>query len=114
MKIGMHEIARVTHEVNRAYCQALGDDSQVAWEEAPQWQKDSALAGVQAVLMGTANTPEEQHEAWSAQKLADGWKYGEVKDPVAKTHHCLVPYSDLPPEQRAKDYLFRAVVQALR
>lgn len=28
------DIARVAHEVNRDYCQALGDDSQPAWENA--------------------------------------------------------------------------------
>ena len=42
----VEEIARVAHEVNRAYCQALGDDSQPAWEVAPQWQRDSAINGV--------------------------------------------------------------------
>ncbi len=40
------QIARVAHEVNRAYCQALGDNSQPAWEDAPQWQRDSAMLGV--------------------------------------------------------------------
>lgn len=29
------QIAQVCHEVNRAYCQALGDDSQPAWDDAP-------------------------------------------------------------------------------
>ena len=28
------EIARVCHEVNRAYCQAIGDNSQPTWEDA--------------------------------------------------------------------------------
>lgn len=40
------QIARVAHEVNRAYCKALGDDSQEVWELAPQWQRDSAIVGV--------------------------------------------------------------------
>jgi len=39
-------IAEVCHEVNRAYREALGDTSQVSWLEAPQWQRDSAIAGV--------------------------------------------------------------------
>jgi hypothetical protein len=30
----LEQIARVAHEVNRAYCQALGDQSQPAWEDA--------------------------------------------------------------------------------
>ena len=59
-------------------------------------------------------TPEQSHESWLEQKIADGWVYGAVKDPDAKTHPCCVPYEELPVEQKAKDYLFRAVVHALK
>ena len=58
--------------------------------------------------------PQASHESWMAQKIAEGWVYGEVKDPERKTHHCIVPFADLPREQQAKDYLFRAVVHALK
>jgi len=105
-------IARITHETNRAYCQTLGDNSQVAWDDAPEWQRASAIAGVCAVVDGTATTPEQQHESWLEMKRNDGWTYGPVKDADAKTHPCFVPYSALPPEQQRKDALFRAVVVA--
>jgi hypothetical protein len=106
-------IARVTHEANRGYCASLGDMSQLPWDLAAKWQQDSAIAGVQAVLDGTATTPEQQHESWLAQKVADGWIYGPEKSAVSKTHPCMVPYDDLPPEQQRKDALFRAIVVAL-
>ena len=107
------QIARVCHEVNRAYCQALGDMSQPAWEDAPQWQRDSAMMGVN--LHSDNNVgPEASHESWMAQKVAEGWVYGPVKDPVAKTHHCIVPFDMLPQAQQAKDFIFRSVVHALR
>lgn len=32
-------VAHVAHEVNRAYCQSLGDNSQPTWEDAPHWQR---------------------------------------------------------------------------
>ena len=54
-----------------------------------------------------------EHDAWMADKIADGWRYGEIKDAEAKTHPCLVPFDQLPREQQAKDALFRAVVKAL-
>lgn len=107
-------IARVAHEVNRAYCDAIGDHSQVAWEDAPDWQRDSAIAGVKYHLTTTGATPEQSHESWLAQKRADGWRYGQVKDVDAKTHPAFLPYAALPLEQRVKDYLFGAVVEALR
>ena len=103
-------IARVAHEINRAYCASLGDTSQPAWEDAPEWQQQSAIAGVEMHLANPDATPEQSHESWLAQKVATGWVYGEVKDAEKKQHPCCVPYDQLPPEQKAKDYLFRAAV----
>lgn len=105
-------IAHVAHEVNRAYCQALGDNSQAAWDDAPEWQRDSALDGVMFHLQHPDAGPEASHQAWCDAKIADGWQYGTVKDADAKTHPCLVPFDQLPREQQAKDYLFRAVVHS--
>ncbi len=106
----IEQVARACHEVNRAYCKALGDDSQVAWEDAPQWQKDSAVLGVQLHVNHPDAGPQASHESWMAQKIADGWVYGAFKDPENKRHPCLVPFDQLPREQQAKDFIFRAVV----
>lgn len=106
-------IARVCHEVNRAYCTALGDDSQQSWELAPDWQKESARKGVEFIIDNPDTTPEQSHESWMAQKKADGWIYGTMKDPELKIHPCMVPYHELPQEQRAKDYIFGAIVRAM-
>lgn len=107
------EIARVAHEVNRAYCQSIGDNSQVPWSDAPEWQQESAIKGVEFAIANPKCTPEDMHKSWVEAKAADGWLYGEVKDPEKKTHPCMVPYDQIPQEQRAKDYLFRAVVKSL-
>lgn len=106
-------IARVCHEVNRAYCQALGDNSQPVWEEAPAWQRESARMGVDLHLMGDFG-PEASHISWMKQKETEGWRYGAVKDAVKKTHPCMVPFDRLPVMQKAKDYIFRAIVHALK
>jgi RyR domain-containing protein len=103
--------ARAAHEVNRAYCLALGDSSQPAWEAAPDWQVTSAITGVLGVLKG--NGPRESHESWLELKRATGWAYGPVKDPEKKTHPCFVPYDELPEAQKSKDALFVATVTAM-
>jgi len=103
-------LAAIAHEANRHYCLSIGDTSQPTWDDAPQWQKDSAVAGIEGALAG--NTPEQQHQSWCDAKVADGWTYGEVKDPDAKTHPCLVPFDQLPEEQQRKDHLYGAVVRA--
>lgn len=106
-------IARVVHEANRAYCTSIGDYSQLPWEEAPEWQRESALAGVKFVLAYPEAPPSANHVSWYEVKAKDGWRYGPLKDPVKKEHPCMVPFEDLPKEQQAKDVLFRAVVLAL-
>lgn len=106
-------IARTCHEVNRAYCQAIGDFSQPEWADAPAWQRDSARLGVE-LHMNNDVGPEASHESWMAQKVAEGWVYGPTKNPDAKTHPCIVPFHQLTVEQQAKDFIFRAVVHALR
>lgn len=109
----IEQIARVVHEANGSYCASLGDFSQTSWDEAPAWQRESAIAGVNAMLDGSAKSSEQQHELWSQHKLAEGWVYGAEKNAEAKTHPCLVPYSELPREQQKKDALFRAIVFVL-
>lgn len=106
-------IARMCHETNRAWCELNGDHSQKPWDQAEQWQRDSAISGVRYALANPGAPDSAQHDAWTADKVAAGWTYGPVKDPERKTHPCMVPFSDLPYEQRAKDALFRAIVRAL-
>ncbi len=106
-------IAKVCHEANRAYCATLGDGSQPPWEDAPAWQRESAIKGVDHALANPGAKPSDSHESWLREKEAAGWKCGPVKDPEKREHPCFVPYDQLPPEQRAKDALFLAVVRAL-
>lgn len=106
-------IAKVCHEVNRAYCMVHGDVSQVPWDLAPDWQRQSAVAGVEAIKADPEMKASELHQCWMEQKAADGWIFGETKNAQLKTHPCMVPYEDLPVEQRVKDHLFRAIVRNL-
>lgn len=102
--------AMTAHEVNRAYCAGLDDDSQVPWADAPQWQKDSAVLGARFTLDNPDAGDSASHDSWLAEKARDGWVHGDTKDPDAKTHPCIVPFDELPLEQQIKDELFRATV----
>lgn len=107
------DIARVVYEQNRAYCAALGDHSFGPWEEAPDWQKGTIIDGIQFHIDNPAAGESASHDNWMQYKLADGWTYGEVKDPEHKKHPCLVAFDHLPIEQQIKDRLFRNTVHAL-
>lgn len=103
-------IAKMCHEVNRAYCAALRED-QPSWEMAPQWQVDSAIKGVAFHILNPDAPASASHESWMAEKVVAGWKYGKVKDANKKQHPCMVPFHHLPVEQQAKDYIFSAIVK---
>jgi len=107
------QVAKVCHNVNRAFCRTIGDNSQSTWKEAPEWQKESAINGVD-YHMSNDVTPEKSHENWMKEKEENGWVYGEVKDPNKKEHPCMVPYEELPAEQRTKDHLFKSVVDSFK
>lgn len=109
----IEHVARAAHEVNRAFCAQLGDDSQVPWEDAPAWQRESAIEGVKAIVADPTLPPSASHEGWLKHKQRSGWVYGPVKDVDSKTHPCMVHYDVLPPEQRAKDAIFGAVVRGI-
>lgn len=102
--------AMAAHEVNREYCRGLGDTSQPPWGEAPQWQRDSAIKGAEFTIDNPDAGDHASHVSWFKEKDAAGWVYGETKDAEAKTHPCMVSYDELPPEQQAKDRLFRTTV----
>lgn len=106
-------VASVAHEVNRSYCIGLGDNSQLIWEDAPEWQRTSAINVVRFLAENLDATPENTHESWLRDKEADGWRYGPVKDAEKKEHPCFLPYAELPAEQRIKDHLFRTIVRLL-
>ena len=110
----VEQVAQVAHEINRAYCKTMGDDSHSSWEDAPDWQKTSAIHGVDFHLNNPDATPELGHEVWCREKADQGWKWGPTKNVEKKEHPCFCLYSELPFEQRVKDHLFKQVVNSLK
>lgn len=43
------------------------------------------------------------HEVWSETRIQQGWTYGPERNDEQKTHPCLVPYEDLPEEEKEYD-----------
>jgi hypothetical protein len=112
--------AATTHEANRKYCALHGDSSQLSWEDAPKWQKDSCYVGIELAYRNwrdraplSEKTFEESHNRWMAHKQREGWTYGPVKDVESHEHPCMVPYGMLPVEQRQKDEIFNRVAYAV-
>jgi hypothetical protein len=107
------DVARICHEANRALCAGLGDHSQKPWDDAPEWQRTSAVNGVKFNLEHPDAPPSASHDSWLAEKYAHGWKFGPIKDAELREHPCCVPYEELPKDQQVKDHLFKSICNAV-
>lgn len=43
------------------------------------------------------------HEIWAQERISQGWSYGDKRDDESKLHPCLVPYEELPEEEKEFD-----------
>jgi len=105
----IEHIARICHETNGAFCNSIGDHSQTSWDEAPDWQRQSAIKGVHFNIENPTAPASASHDSWLKEKQETGWSYGPLKDADLKQHPCFVPYEQLPEEQKNKDKLFKFV-----
>jgi hypothetical protein len=46
---------------------------------------------------------EAEHDGWADQRQIEGWTYASKRDNDKRTHPLLVPYSELPEEEKDKD-----------
>lgn len=46
---------------------------------------------------------ENVHNVWAATRLAQGWTYGPERNDAEKKHPRLVPYDQLPEEEKVYD-----------
>ena len=99
----IEEIAGMCHEVNRLYCRKLGDFSQLGWDEAPAWQRESAIKGVQHALENPNAKPSDSHESWLAEKKAASEKVAEADFLGAGQQGCGTGESLAPVDQGAVD-----------
>jgi voltage-gated potassium channel Kch len=100
--------------------------SLVLWEElnevmkdANRWPADHLSVKLRAIgcdghdltpLDKIANNPEffemlseMEHRRWMAERLMDGWRYGQIRNNKKKIHPLLVPYERLSESEKQKD-----------
>ena len=98
----------------REFNLAIGDPTMPPWGNAPEWHRASMINGVFLHVNSPCKlTPEHSHDNWCKQREAEGWIYGPEKDIEKREHPCLMPFMELPDDQRRKDALFINIVRAL-
>jgi RyR domain/TrkA-N domain len=126
------QLARSIHSAYVAMETAKGETpetnpSMVRWEQLSEDLRQSNIAqaadiGVKMDAIGAIVVPESagapafsftdqeierlarmEHERWLKEKIADGWKYGEVRDDERKIHPDLKDWAGLSDAERGKD-----------
>ena len=60
----------------------------------------------------TEKLAENAHEIWAAERVSQGWVYGQERNDKLKTTPCLVPYDELP--ETEKQYDRNAAMETLK
>lgn len=65
---------------------------------------DTSNIELSPVLMELAELMAENvHDVWAKTRIEQGWTYGSVRDDANKKHPCLIPYDQLPEEEKVYD-----------
>ncbi|MDR3218195.1 MAG: Ryanodine receptor Ryr [Dysgonamonadaceae bacterium] len=74
---------------------------------------DTSQSTLSANLMEIAELlAKNTHEVWAAARIAEGWKYGVERNDERKEHPCLIPYKELP--ENEKEYDRNTALETLR
>ena len=44
------------------------------------------------------------HENWALERINQGWNYGAERNDAQKLHPCLIPFDELPEDEKKFDY----------
>lgn len=65
-----------------------------------------------SIMALTEKIAENVHEVWAKSRIDEGWIYGPERNDSRKEHPCLVPYQELPEEE--KEFDRNTALQTLR
>jgi hypothetical protein len=76
-------------------------------------QNDAPLGAIAPELVGAVERLAALvHDQWAARRIAEGWRHGPERDEHRRLHPCLVPYDELPNDEKELDR--SAVVETVR
>ncbi|WP_026317743.1 RyR domain-containing protein [Algicola sagamiensis] len=112
--MNIEEIARMAHEMDRAYRKSMLDFSLPLWECTSESYKTSAIDQVEFHLQNPSIGPETKHNQWLKRRALEGWCWGPVKDEHKKQDPRIISFAKLPPHDRAREHLYYQVVNLTR
>lgn len=96
-------------ESNRAAARRIFEVLAVAGLKLIKQSEASGLAADHDVIIEThieqhlENMAELEHDLWCEERQSQGWKHGSPRDNARKIHPLLIPYMELPENEKDKD-----------
>lgn len=108
------DIAQECHTKNNELMMMNGEEQNGNWDSLDRHTKFINLKSVIKALENPDLTAKDMHDEWMNNKIADGWKFGDVKDPELKTHPLIIDYDLMKDVDKMKDQIFIDVCNKYR
>lgn len=108
------DIAQECHNKNNELMMMNGEEQNGNWDSLDRHTKFINLKSVIKALENPDLTAKDMHDEWMNNKIADGWKFGDVKDPELKTHPLIIDYDLMKDVDKMKDQIFIDVCNKYR
>jgi len=105
--------AEVVQEVVKTFSHFAKIEEVPSYKDLDPISRESLINSVAFITDNNITENKPIHDIWLEKMLKMGWTYGKDFDLEKKTHPSLVPFSNLPPEERAVDKLFRSVLKSI-
>lgn len=116
MKLKGEKIAKLIYEATRVEADWSGRSIvPEEWERREEKFREQFVNIINKYISSDKlPTPSKAHASWMHSYFKMGWKYGKTRDTNKKTHPDLIPFEELPRDERDKDAIFLAFVWLVR
>ena len=113
------DLGRIMHAMRREIALTFPEENvsvPPAWDDpaCTEEMKASSERSALAMLVSPDLSAEEEHDRWWAERKAQGWTYGPIRDNAKKKHPSMKPFKELPLGEQLKDLARIAMVKELR
>lgn len=84
------------------------------WHQMDDHTRSMNIKSVSKIIDNKYITAKDLHNEWMDNKIADGWKYGTVKNPELKTHPLIIEFEKMSDINKLKDQNFIDIVNKHR
>lgn len=115
--MNQYKIAEILHNAISAIPRTDGSVI-VPWDALNGVLKDRAVDTVRCLMtdrmaLGVEIPAKELHDIWHANMIDMGWYYGPTYSFEQKLHPSMVPFDELPDDEKIKDAIWSGIIYAL-